>query len=46
MLRQSRTKKAQAEREKQREERLVIFRNVADVFRLFDTLYRFFRMML
>lgn len=42
----SRTDKARAERKKKRKDGLVILRYVADLFRLFDTLYRFFRMML
>lgn len=46
MPRRSRQEKVKAEREKKHEERLAIFRNAADLFRVMDTLYRFFRMML
>lgn len=46
MQQYSRTEKAKAERKKQREEGLIIFRYATDVFRLVDTVYRFFRMML
>lgn len=46
MPRISRTEKARAERKKARKEGLTIFRYAADLFRLFDTVYRFFRMML
>jgi len=42
----SRQERVKAEREKQRKEKLAIFRYATDLFRLFDTLYRFFRMML
>ena len=42
----SRQERVKAEREKKREERLTIFRYATDLFRLVDTLYRFFRMML
>ncbi|MEK5230559.1 hypothetical protein MHB42_02175 [Lysinibacillus sp. FSL K6-0232] len=42
----SRQEKSKAKREKQREERLAIFRYAADLFRAIDTVYRFFRMML
>jgi len=42
----SRQERVKAEREKKREERLTIFRYVADLFRFVDTIYRFFRMML
>ncbi|WP_264987686.1 hypothetical protein [Lysinibacillus piscis] len=46
MSKLSRLRKFKAQREEQRKERLTIFRYVADVFRLIDTVYRFFRMML
>lgn len=46
MQQQSRSEKAKAEREKQHEERLAIFRYAIDLFRVIDTIYRFFRMML
>ena len=42
----SRMQKAKAEMKKKREERLAIFRYAADLFRVADTLYRLFRMML
>jgi len=42
----SRTERVKAERKKKREERLVIFRYAADLFRFVDTLYRLIRMML
>lgn len=42
----SRQEKSKAKREKQREERLAIFRYTTDLFRVLDTVYRFFRMML
>ncbi|MEC1179845.1 hypothetical protein P9B03_15200 [Metasolibacillus meyeri] len=46
MPKPSRQKKSKAKREKQRKERLAIFRYAADLFRALDTVYRFFRMML
>lgn len=42
----SRKERIKAEREKQREGKLAIFRYAADLFRFIDTLYRLFRMML
>lgn len=42
----SRVERVKAERKKKREERLTIFRSAWILFRLIDTLYRFFRMML
>lgn len=42
----SRTERVKAERKKKRDGRLTIFRYVADLFRLADTVYRLIRMML
>lgn len=42
----SRQKRTKLRERKQRKERLAIFRYVTDVFRVIDTIYRFFRMML
>ena len=42
----SRQERVEAEREKKRGEGLTIFRYATDLFRLFDTMYRLFRMML
>lgn len=42
----SRYEKAKAASEKKRKEKLAIFRYATDIFRIVDTIYRFFRMML
>lgn len=42
----SRKEKAKAVSEKKRKEKLAIFRYATDIFRVVDTIYRFFRMML
>ncbi|QGG50736.1 hypothetical protein [Lysinibacillus pakistanensis] len=46
MSKLSRQEKSKAKREKQRKDRLAIFRYATDLFRVLDTIYRFFRMML
>ena len=42
----SRQEKSKAEKEKQREERLAIFRYATDLYCVLDIVYRFFRTML
>lgn len=42
----SRQKRTKLRERIRRKERLAIFRYVTDVFRVIDTIYRFFRMML